>query len=99
LRQHRGKPDATSSLAIPQAWSNAAATASPSAQQTGEWWRQFNDPVLDELIAAALKAAPDMRTAQAQLHQARATRDLELANLYPSLGVSGITGDGSTFPA
>lgn len=83
-----GKPDATSSLAIPQAWSNAAATASPSAQQPGEWWRQFNDPVLDELIAAALKAAPDMRTALAQLHQARATRDLEQANLYPSLGVS-----------
>ena len=83
-----GQPAATSSLAIPQAWRNAAATASPSTQPPGEWWRQFNDPVLDEFIAAALKAAPDMRTARAQLHQARATRDLELANLYPSLGVS-----------
>lgn len=83
-----GKPNATSSLAIPPAWSNAAATVNPSAQQPGEWWRQFNDTVLDELIAAALKAAPDMRTGQAQLHQARAARDLELANLYPSLGVS-----------
>lgn len=83
-----GKPDATPSLAIPQAWSNAAASVSPSPQLAGEWWCQFNDPVLDELIAAALKAAPDMRTAQAQLRQARATRDLEQANLYPSLGVS-----------
>ncbi len=85
------KPDVPPSLAIPPAWSNAAAAAGPSAQKPGEWWRQFNDPVLDELIAAALQAAPDMRTAQAQLHQARATRDLEQANLYPSLGVSAST--------
>lgn len=81
-----GKPAATSSLAIPQAWSNTAAV--PSAQPPGEWWRQFNDPVLDELVAAALKSAPDLHAAQARLHQVRATRDLELANLYPSLGVS-----------
>ncbi len=83
-----GKPDAPSSLAIPQAWSNAAATAGPSPQLAGEWWRQFNDLILDELIAAALKSAPDIRTAQTQLHQARATRDLEQASLYPSLGVA-----------
>lgn len=83
-----GKPPATSSPVIPPLWSNEAATPSPSAQKLGEWWRQLNDPVLDELIAAALKAAPDMRAAQARLQQARSTRDLEMANLYPSLSVA-----------
>jgi NodT family efflux transporter outer membrane factor (OMF) lipoprotein len=38
--------------------------------------------------ALALAAAPDLRTAQARLRQARASRDLAVAELFPSLGVS-----------
>lgn len=82
------KPPATPSLVVPQAWSSAVAASGGSMQQLGEWWRQFDDPVLADLIAAALQAAPDLRTAQARLHQARATRDLAQAKLYPSLGIS-----------
>ena len=77
-----------STVAVPQTWSNAAAPAASSQQALEQWWRQFNDPLLDELIAMAMTSAPDIRTAQAKLRQARASRDLEVAGLLPSLGVS-----------
>lgn len=48
----------------------------------------MGDPVLDQLIAAAMTSAPDLRAAQARLRQSRANRDLAVANLFPSLGVS-----------
>ncbi|GHU18810.1 RND efflux system, hypothetical protein, NodT [Betaproteobacteria bacterium] len=41
------------------------------------------------MIDAALEAAPDARSAQARLRQARAAHDLAAANLYPNLGFSG----------
>ncbi|OIR18385.1 outer membrane protein OprM precursor [mine drainage metagenome] len=44
--------------------------------------------MLDELIVEAMTSAPDLRTAKAQLRQARASRDLAVANLSPSIGVS-----------
>lgn len=78
----------TSTVAVPPAWSNTAAPATSSPQQLEQWWRQFDDPLLDELIAMAMTSAPDIRTAQARLRQARANRDLEVAGLFPSLGIS-----------
>jgi outer membrane protein, multidrug efflux system len=73
-------------VAIPTAWSQAAATASPP--QLADWWTQLADAELDRLVRDALIAAPDLRTAQAKLRQARASRDLADANLRPSLGIS-----------
>jgi NodT family efflux transporter outer membrane factor (OMF) lipoprotein len=73
-------------VAIPAAWSQAAATG--SSQRLAEWWKQFGDAELDRLMAESLAAAPDLKSAQAKLRQARAIRDLAEANLWPSLGAS-----------
>ena len=80
---------AAATVAPPVAWSTAdpAITSSPVADLAG-WWRRFGDATLDQLIDDALHAAPDFRSAQARLRQARANRDLAVANLFPSLGVS-----------
>jgi hypothetical protein len=43
-----------STVAVPQTWSNAATPAASSPQALEQWWRQFNDPLLDELIATAM---------------------------------------------
>jgi multidrug efflux system outer membrane protein len=77
-------------IATPASWSTPAIAVNPEAQATylATWWHQLNDPLLDQLIAAAMTSAPDLRTARAQLRQARATSDLAGANLSPSLGVS-----------
>jgi NodT family efflux transporter outer membrane factor (OMF) lipoprotein len=80
----------TTAVAVPTAWTTAATTIKPEAttQALETWWRQLGDATLDQLIADAMNAAPDLRTAQARLRQARATRDLAVANLWPSLGAS-----------
>ncbi|MDR2450507.1 MAG: efflux transporter outer membrane subunit [Candidatus Accumulibacter sp.] len=81
---------AAGTLALPGAWSASApwfgGAREPAA--LAAWWRQFGDERLEHLIGAALEAAPDAREARARLRQARASRDLAVANLYPSLGAS-----------
>lgn len=95
--------------------STAAAPGSPApamavaqdrdAAQMAAWWRQFNDPVLDGLVADALDHNLDLRTAQAQLREARASRRLAGAQLGPTLEAnaavaqsksSRVTGSGAT---
>lgn len=81
----------TPAIVSPSAWSKTDAAISPTApvpDQLASWWRQLNDPLLDELIAEAMTSAPDLRTAQAKLRQSRANSNLATANLFPSLGVS-----------
>lgn len=51
-----------------------------------EWWRGFKDPVLDELIEAALAGNYDIQIATARVLEARALRTetgLELAPIVP----------------
>ena len=42
------------------------------AQPRGEWWKAFNDPVLDELVERADRGNASVRVAAARLAQARA---------------------------
>jgi len=44
----------------------------PLAPVQGDWWRLYNDPVLDGLIKDALAANTDVRAAVARLQKARA---------------------------
>lgn len=82
-------PDSARDMVLPGTWTTANAAIKPVAvQDLTTWWRQMGDPVLDELIERALTSAPDMRTAQARLKQVRASRDLAVAGLFPSLGAS-----------
>lgn len=69
--------------AVPPSW-NAPATIGPAA--LAGWWRQFNDPALNALIATALEGAPDLRTAQAKLREARARSGVAAAARLPSVG-------------
>lgn len=57
--------------------------------QQSAWWRDFNDPLLSTLITQALQANTSIRSAQAALQQARALRDVKVANSRPNLSLSG----------
>jgi multidrug efflux system outer membrane protein len=82
-------PNSARDMTLPGTWTTADTAIKPVAvRDLSSWWRQMGDPVLDGLIERALTAAPDMRTAQARLNQARASRDLAVAGLFPSLGAS-----------
>jgi multidrug efflux system outer membrane protein len=51
----------------------------------GRWWRQFEDPVLDELIAAALAANRELEAAVARVEQSRAIFDETRRDQYPTV--------------
>ena len=55
----------------------------------GDWWRQFDDPLLDTLVAAAERASPNVASAVSRLEQARASRTSAASALFPSLDASG----------
>jgi len=57
----------------------------PRSPQTQEWWRNFNDPVLDQLIVEALRANPNVRTAGMRIMEARAQLGIAGSTLYPQL--------------
>jgi NodT family efflux transporter outer membrane factor (OMF) lipoprotein len=62
-----------------------AAAVTPAAQ----WWMLLNDPALDDLIARAVQANYDVRTAVARVREARARRTIVSSQEYPSLDAVG----------
>lgn len=76
-------------VAVPAAWMMAGDGRGSDPAVLAAWWRQFNDPVLDGLVADALAANLDLATARAQLREARARRLLAGAQLGPSVNASG----------
>lgn len=91
------KPSAAqaTSLATPAQWQHSNDHSHPLDSATlSAWWRQFNDPVLDQLIAEALRANPDIRTALSRLRESRAQLGVQRSTLYPSVNAS-VSGQGS----
>ena len=72
--------------ALPEAVKETTAV-SPEA----EWWREFGNDQLDEVVTAALRNNPSLRLAAANLDGALAQGRIEGANLLPqaSLGLNG----------
>ncbi len=54
----------------------------------GPWWKSFNDPVLDELIAEALANNHDLKAAAASVLEARALLDASFGTRLPSVSYS-----------
>ena len=70
-------------------FANAGATAQ---EPVAQFWRGFNDPELDQLVAAALAANADLRIAAANLDEARALLRFADAQLAPDIGLSASAG-------
>ena len=68
------------------AWRALAEESPPRAQpRDDEWWRQFGDPVLDQLVAEAQRLNPGVRTAGLRIMEARAQLGIAGSGLYPQL--------------
>lgn len=52
------------------------------------WWKTFNDPVLDVLLQEAASHSQDLALASARIEEARATLNLNHANLYPTVDLN-----------
>ena len=57
------------------------------AEPPGEWWRLYDDPLLDGLIRQALTANTDLRVAAANLDRARAVLRETRGNALPTTGI------------
>lgn len=77
---------------------SAAAPAFVPVEPPADWWRLYNTPILDRLVAEALAANTDLRVAAANLRQARAvlretrTQRLPTTNISASAGYARVSG-------
>src|SRR5687768_9528492 len=88
-----GPPAAATGLASQPAFLNADG-AGPVDE--GRWWTRWGDPLLDQLIDAALTANHDVRIALARVQQARAGTDAATARLLPSVNAVGVRSSAET---
>ena len=65
---------------------SAPSPAAPAtAQQDDLWWRIFNDPALDQVVAEAQRSNPSVAVAGARIMEARAQLGIAGSGLYPQL--------------
>ena len=65
-------------------------TIEERAEDFGEWWRQFGDPVLDMLVAHALSQNIDIAAAATRIDEARAIRRGAVARGRPEIDLGTI---------
>jgi NodT family efflux transporter outer membrane factor (OMF) lipoprotein len=78
-------PKSAAELGVPDSWS---VTDAQSRNDLTRWWRNFDDPVLGELVEAAAAENLDLVQAIARLRQAREALVVSNASLYPTLSGS-----------
>ncbi|EJL69422.1 efflux transporter, outer membrane factor lipoprotein, NodT family [Variovorax sp. CF313] len=78
------RPPAQVEAPFPAQW-HAPLPHGGSLASLADWWRQLDDPLLVELIAAAEAASPNIASAAARVAEARSTRVQAGAALLPSL--------------
>ena len=76
------EPTAKTIDAKPLGLENAPATLPDT-----DWWKAFNDPQLDALIAQAIANSPNLRATQARLALAQAQMAQRQSNTAPQLGI------------
>jgi multidrug efflux system outer membrane protein len=68
---------------------NAPLVAAPTAEVEQAWWHNFDDPVLDALIAEGLANNKTLQIAKARVEEARAGRGVAQARLLPEVNALG----------
>ncbi len=61
---------------------------SEEKQDLSQWWRQFNDPLLNEMIEEALAANYDLQIALEKIAQSRAQYRIERSHLWPEIDLN-----------
>lgn len=76
---------------MPSAWDSAVA---PTATDTvsAEWWKNFNSPVLNQLIEQGLRDSPTLIAAEERMKQAERNFARSRDDLFPELSLSARTG-------
>ena len=78
------------SVDTPQSWRFEDAMAKDTANTA--WWRQFNDPVLNDLIQTAIQENKDLKIAAARVEQFAGLYGTTRAALFPQVGAGAVAG-------
>ena len=78
------RPPASAAAPLPPQWYAPLPHAGTLADLR-QWWTQFDDPLLVELISAAESASPTIATAATRIAEARSTRAAARSALLPSV--------------
>lgn len=71
---------------LPTAWRDAPVGADV---QLTDWWRQFDDPALDQLVSEALANGPTVQIAALRVTEARAVSHSTITRYLPELNAVG----------
>lgn len=85
---HAPEPLPYGGATVPVSWIEPAPTLIPDGAAQAQWWRQFGDAQLVQLVDAAMQANTEVNAAAAALRRARALRDVSVAASLPLLGGS-----------
>lgn len=72
---------------LPQKWQGESVNGTTVACGV-QWWRDFNDPILSELIERALKTNNNLAAAAIKVRRAQLNASLTNTNLTPTLSVA-----------
>jgi multidrug efflux system outer membrane protein len=81
----------TPTIELPPHWSNLGeqGTADGTRIDLSQWWRSFDDPLLNEVIAQALSSNLEEKIALSRVHEERASLVISHAGLFPTLDLDG----------
>lgn len=85
------------SVNAPAQWSNAATVENTATRDLARWWKGFNDPGLDDLVAKALAANHDLKIAAARVREVRALETVAESVLYPTIDAAASVGRNKSF--
>lgn len=74
-------------LDLPESWPDNVVLDRSSGEALAEWWRRFDDPVLDGLIERALADNLQVLLQAARVEEARARLGLAQADQWPTVGL------------
>jgi len=82
------KPEIPTPATYQESGTTARTLVQPSDADLSQWWTQFNDPVLTDLIGRALAANLDLKSAASRVRQARLQEIVTGAAEYPSISAT-----------
>ena len=73
---------------MPQEWEEDAQIFQQVLPVDDQWWKAFQDPVLDSLISVAVKQNYSILTAIDRINMAKANLRMERGNFFPTIGLN-----------
>lgn len=73
---------------LPQGWEEDTQIFQQVLPVDDQWWKAFQDPVLDSLISVAVKQNYSVLTAIDRIYMAKANLRMERGNFFPTIGLN-----------